>query len=141
QTPSVRLTAAVEGVVCRAVERSGGKVPADLFDAVQEAGVVAKRIGAYRPVLEWLSDVARVDLQADLPTEDDLRKGWENLMLMIARSGLLQRRFDCEAFRRKLVELDEAERRMKQALADAFDEWARRQSPAHVRTGGAIGDE
>ncbi|QYR19390.1 hypothetical protein KZ483_15790 [Paenibacillus sp. sptzw28] len=120
-----RLLVQVEGYVRQSVEKNGGYAPRTLFASIQDAGVIAKRYGSYDYALQYCRGNIGTELN---PAVSDLVKGWENLMLTIARYGILQRKVDLQAFTERLDHLHKLERAVKEELSQAFTVWKSRLS-------------
>lgn len=115
-----RLAVEMERIVGEAVLQHGGCAPDHLLASVQEAGTVAKRFIGYQYILDYLSERTGYDTQAGTDAVQLLRKGWESLMLVIARFCILKQPVDLAEFRKKLDKLEDYEQTAKDEINRAL---------------------
>ncbi len=115
-----RLAMETERIVGEAVRQHGGYAPDHLLASVQEAGTVAKRFIGYQYILDYLSERTGCDPRAGTDAVQLLRKGWESLMLVIARFCILKQPVDLAEFRKKLDKLEACEQTAKNEINRAL---------------------
>ncbi|MDF2937802.1 MAG: asbE [Paenibacillaceae bacterium] len=115
-----QLAIETERLVSEAVRQHGGYAPELLLVSVQEAGTVAKRFIGYQYILDYLAERTGCDTAAGTDAVHLLRKGWESLMLVIARFCIVRQPVDLEGFRRKLDKLEGYEQAAKQEISRAL---------------------
>lgn len=129
---SGRLQLEVEKFVTHSVRQHGGYAPGDLFASIQEVGTVAKRFRGYQHILDYMAEQTGYDSKAGTEAISLLVKGWESLMLNIARFSILKREVDLDAFRDKLNTLTGYEKCIKQELSWTLT-WMTDQHLTHPR--------
>ncbi|MEK0316178.1 DUF6005 family protein [Cohnella sp. 56] len=125
------LIADIERFVYQAVGQSGGQASSTLFDSIQQTGVIAKRFEGYHIVCRYFAESSGEPMQTVASETAALLKGWESLLLTVARSSMLNRTFDLPAFSAKLGTLNELELAIRRRLLHSFAAWEARPQRAH----------
>jgi len=121
-----RLVAEVENYVHKTVKENNGYAPKYLFDDIMQAGIIAKRYAGYSIVLDYFAEDADFDRGPCSTAVTHLIVGFEKLILMIARLGILNREVDLTLFSEKINNLLEIEIDIKRQLNEAYALWKSR---------------
>lgn len=121
---SNRLAAEVETFVQIALQQNEGCIPKSLFASIEQVGVISKRLYGYLPVLSYFSETDIGDGKPYSGQTSELVKGWESLMLSIARLGILGREADLRSIKDKLRRVEGMEAVLRRQLADIYGTWA-----------------
>lgn len=121
-----RLIIEVDKFIHLALEGNNGYAPKALFTSIQEAGVIAKRYGGYRYVLQYVSEGTSTSEIRAISAVSKLLKGWESLMLTLARFQIQNKLVDITVFTEKIDRLRMVELEVQSELLQAYTKWRSR---------------
>lgn len=118
-----KLVIEVEAFMHKNLQHDIGNANRSLFASLEQVGIISKRLGGYEPVYRYFTEGDEHEAEEYMMKIADLLKGWESILLSIARLDILGRRADMQSITEKLRRIEHTELAIKSELSRAFALW------------------